>query len=40
MIVDPKTEKEVEVVVDAGDSIQDGVTDVSLSKLKPSFSKL
>jgi acetyl-CoA acyltransferase 1 len=39
MIVDPRTENEVEIVVDAGDSIQDGVTAVSLSKLKPSFSK-
>jgi acetyl-CoA acyltransferase 1 len=39
MIVDPETEKEVEIVVDAGDGIQDGVTAVSLSKLNLSFSK-
>jgi acetyl-CoA acyltransferase 1 len=39
MIVDPKTENEVEIVVDAGDGIQDGVTAVSLSKFKPSFSE-
>jgi hypothetical protein len=30
MTVDPKNENEVEIVVDAGDGIQDGVTAVSL----------
>lgn len=39
VIIDPKTEKEVEIVVDADDGIRDGVTAASLSKLKPSFSK-
>jgi acetyl-CoA acyltransferase 1 len=38
-MVDPKTEKEVEIVVDADDSIRDGVAAASLSKLKQSFSK-
>ncbi|KXN80658.1 3-ketoacyl-CoA thiolase, peroxisomal [Leucoagaricus sp. SymC.cos] len=38
-IVDPKTEKEVEIVVDWDDGIRDGVTADSLSKLKPSFTK-
>ncbi|EKM82267.1 hypothetical protein AGABI1DRAFT_112317 [Agaricus bisporus var. burnettii JB137-S8] len=38
-IVDPKTEKEVEIVVDADDGIRDGVTAASLSKLKPAFTK-
>ncbi|KAI0825412.1 thiolase [Irpex lacteus] len=37
-IVDPKTEKEHEVVVDADDGIRDGVTAQSLAKLKPAFS--
>ncbi len=38
-IVDPKTEKEVEIVVDADDGIRDGVTYESLAKLKPAFTK-
>lgn len=37
--VDPKTEEEREVVVDADDGIRDGVTAASLAKLKPAFSK-
>ncbi|EGN95215.1 hypothetical protein SERLA73DRAFT_187550 [Serpula lacrymans var. lacrymans S7.3] len=37
--VDPKTEKESEIIVDADDGIRDGVTAQSLSKLKPSFTK-
>jgi acetyl-CoA acyltransferase 1 len=37
IIIDPKTEKEVEIVVDVDDGIRDGVTAVSLSKLKSSF---
>lgn len=37
-IVDPKTEKEHEIVVDADDGIRDGVTAQSLAKLKPAFS--
>ncbi|PFH53249.1 hypothetical protein AMATHDRAFT_54944 [Amanita thiersii Skay4041] len=38
-IVDPKTEKEVEIMVDCDDGIREGVTYESLAKLKPSFSK-
>jgi acetyl-CoA acyltransferase 1 len=38
-IIDPKTEKEVEIVVDFDDGIRDGVTYESLAKLKPSFTK-
>jgi acetyl-CoA acyltransferase 1 len=38
-IIDPKTEKEVEIVVDSDDGIREGVTKESLSKLKPAFSK-
>ncbi|KAG6335514.1 hypothetical protein ID866_3568 [Astraeus odoratus] len=38
-ITDPKTEKEMEIVVDADDGIREGVTGASLSKLKPSFKK-
>jgi len=38
-IIDPKTEKEHEIVVDADDGIRDGVTAESLAKLKPAFSK-
>ncbi|KAF4611078.1 hypothetical protein D9613_006496 [Agrocybe pediades] len=38
-IVDPKTEKEKEVVVDQDDGIRDGVTAESLAKLKPAFAK-
>ncbi|KAI6044368.1 acetyl-CoA acetyl transferase [Pisolithus marmoratus] len=38
-ITDPKTEKTVEIVVDADDGIRDGVTPASLAKLKPSFKK-
>ena len=36
-IIDPKTEKEHEIVVDADDGIRDGVTAQSLAKLKPAF---
>lgn len=36
-IVDPKTNKEMEVIVDQDDGIRDGVTLASLSKLKPAF---
>lgn len=34
---DPKTEKQVEIVVEADDGIRDGVTSASLAKVKPSF---
>ena len=37
--IDPKTEHEKEVVVDADDGIRAGVTAESLGKLKPAFSK-
>lgn len=35
--VDPKTEKETEIVVDHDDGVRDGVTAQSLAKLKPAF---
>lgn len=38
-IIDPKTEKVSEIVVDSDDGIRDGVTAESLSKLKPAFIK-
>jgi acetyl-CoA acyltransferase 1 len=38
-IIDPKTEKEMEIIVDQDDGIRDGVTSQSLSKLKPAFAK-
>ncbi|KAK0238315.1 Thiolase, N-terminal domain-containing protein [Armillaria nabsnona] len=38
-IVDPKTEKEHEIVVEADDGIREGVTAESLAKLKPAFAK-
>jgi acetyl-CoA acyltransferase 1 len=38
-IIDPKTDKEKVIVVDADDGIRDGVTAESLAKLKPVFSK-
>jgi len=38
-IVDPKTDKEVEIIVAQDDGIRDGVTAESLSKLKPAFAK-
>lgn len=38
-VVDPKTEEEKEIVVDADDGIRDGVTADSLGKLKPAFKK-
>lgn len=38
-IIDPKTEKEVSIVVDSDDGIRDGVTAESLAKLKPAFAK-
>ncbi|KAF6744653.1 acetyl-CoA acetyl transferase [Ephemerocybe angulata] len=37
--VDPKTEKELEVVVDSDDGIREGVTKEGLAKLKPAFKK-
>jgi len=37
--VDPKTEEEKKVIVDADDGIRDGVTKESLAKLKPAFTK-
>lgn len=37
--VDPKTEEEKEVIVDADDGIRGGVTAESLSKIKPAFKK-
>ena len=36
-VIDPKTEKEVQIVVDQDDGIRDGVTAQSLGKLKPAF---
>ncbi|ODN73804.1 hypothetical protein L202_07332 [Cryptococcus amylolentus CBS 6039] len=36
---DPKTEEEKEIIVDADDGIRAGVTQESLAKLKPAFSK-
>jgi len=38
-VIDPKTEKETEIVVDQDDGIRDGVTAESLGKLKPAFAK-
>ncbi|KAF8875741.1 Thiolase, N-terminal domain-containing protein [Mucidula mucida] len=38
-VIDPKTEKEVEILVDRDDGIRDGVTAESLAKLKPAFKK-
>ncbi|KAH7929060.1 thiolase [Leucogyrophana mollusca] len=38
-VVDPKTEKVSEIIVDADEGIRDGVTAESLAKLKPSFKK-
>ncbi|EIW78879.1 acetyl-CoA acetyl transferase [Coniophora puteana RWD-64-598 SS2] len=38
-VVDPKTEKEVEVTVDRDDGVREGVTAESLGKLKPAFAK-
>jgi acetyl-CoA acyltransferase 1 len=38
-IVDPKTQQEKVIVVDADNGIRDGVTAESLGKLKPAFSK-
>jgi len=38
-VIDPKTDKESEIVVDSDDGIRDGVTPESLGKLKPVFSK-
>ena len=38
-VVDPKTEKEAEIVVDQDDGVRDGVTAQSLAKLKPAFAK-
>lgn len=39
-IVDPKTDKQSEIVVDSDDGIRAGVTAESLAKLKPAFSKV
>ena len=38
-VINPETEKSIEVVVDADDGIRSGVTAESLSKLKPAFKK-
>ncbi|KAI1785175.1 thiolase [Ganoderma leucocontextum] len=38
-VVDPKTEKEAEIVVDQDDGVRDGVTAESLARLKPAFQK-
>lgn len=38
-VIDPKTEKATEIVVDSDDGVRAGVTATSLSKLKPSFQK-
>jgi len=38
-IIDPKTDKEMNIIVDQDDGIRDGVTSESLSKLKPAFAK-
>ena len=38
-IVDPKTDKESEIVVAQDDGVRDGVTAESLAKLKPAFKK-
>lgn len=38
-ITDPKTEQEVDIVVDSDDGIREGVTKESLAKLKPAFKK-
>lgn len=38
-VIDPKTEKVSEIVVDQDDGIRDGVTVESLAKLKPAFTK-
>jgi acetyl-CoA acyltransferase 1 len=38
-VVDPKTDKQLEIVVDSDDGIRAGVTAESLAKLKPAFSK-
>ncbi|KAG8840804.1 3-ketoacyl-CoA thiolase with broad chain length specificity [Serendipita sp. 405] len=37
--IDPKTEKESEIIVDRDDGVREGVTKESLSTLKPAFSK-
>ena len=37
--VDPKSEEEKEIIVDADDGIREGVTKESLAKLKPAFAK-
>ncbi|KAF7304627.1 Acetyl-CoA acetyl transferase [Mycena kentingensis (nom. inval.)] len=37
--IDPKSEEEKKIVVDADDGIRDGVTKESLAKLKPAFTK-
>jgi acetyl-CoA acyltransferase 1 len=38
-VIDPKTEKTVEILVDHDDGVRDGVTAESLAKLKPAFTK-
>lgn len=38
-VIDPKTEKVTEVLVDQDDGIRDGVTAETLAKLKPAFQK-
>lgn len=37
--VDPKTDKESQIIVDHDDGVRDGVTAQSLAKLKPAFAK-
>lgn len=37
-VIDPKTEKQVEIIVEADDGVRGGVTADSLAKLKPAFS--
>ena len=37
--IDPKSEKELKIVVDQDDGIRDGVTAESLAKLRPAFKK-
>lgn len=38
-VVDPKTDRKTEIIVDSDDGIRDGVTAESLGKLKPAFIK-
>jgi acetyl-CoA acyltransferase 1 len=38
-VVDPKTDRKTEIIVDSDDGIREGVTAESLGKLKPAFIK-